>query len=284
MDQEIQHRIKSIQQTIQISNAQKLIAVSNIGKARRMLRNSIPYHNRIRRAIAGVLTHCPTPDTRFLSMDYKARRPRALIVISATRGLAGGYCHNIVRMAKESLRDYPAQRLIVLGNDGRIELLAAGYPVDPAFDQPIEPPSLLTASLLAEALTELLRSNQIECCDVIYTRYESAVKLTPVESRLFPLHPDVFAHDKDVFGDVMFEPNPETVLKTLALKYLKGFLYGCLVHAWTCELSARMLAMDSAIRNGKDMLAKLSVAANRARQGAITQEITEIVAGASSMQ
>jgi F-type H+-transporting ATPase subunit gamma len=132
----------------------------------------------------------------------------------------------------------------------------------------------------------MLDSRQVNSFDVIYTEYVSSLKLEVVQRRLFPLNPATFteAFDKDYSkSHYSFEPSPEHVLHFAIAKYLKGYLYGCLIHSWLSELTARVTAMDSAIRNGNDMLDHLSLAYNRARQASITQEITEIVAGAAAM-
>lgn len=284
MDKNIQHRMKSIRQTVQITGAQKLVAASHVGKARRMLQETRPYHERIRRAISGLLEHAPEAASSYLAYGNMPGQRRGLLILSASKSLAGGYNSNVLRLAEESMDKNPPKTVIVLGALGRKHLHAGGYPVDMEIDLPLEPPTLITARELAEKVTALFERGEVDCFDVIYTHYTSAVRLKPVEERLFPLSPDVFGEPEELYGDVTFEPDPEEVLTALMLKYLKGFLYGCLVHAWASELTSRISAMDSAIRNAEEMLDKLSLAYNRARQMAITQEITEIVAGASAMR
>lgn len=285
MNKDIIHRMKSIRQTVQITSAQKLMAASQIGKARKLLEKSLPYHVNVSRAFADVMIHNPTHDSRYIETEGMRINNRGLLVLSANRGLAGGYNGNIVHFTERYLEKNPVDYMIVLGK-ARGYFQQKGFPVDEAYDQPLDPPTMFTARELAEKVAGMLEKGKIDSFDIIYTAYRSSVKLEVVQRRLFPLDPAIFIGELGVGNsgsDIIFEPNPERVIASVALKYLKGYLYGCLVHAWICELTSRVMAMDNAIRNGNDMLAQLSLAYNRGRQAAITQEITEIVAGAAAM-
>jgi F-type H+-transporting ATPase subunit gamma len=284
MDQDLIHRMKSIRQTVQISNAQKLVAASQIGKARKMLHDSEAYHSNVSRAIADILRHCPGAASRFLKKD-KSSESRGLLVLSANRGLAGGFNSNVLHFTETSVAEDPAAYMIVLGQS-RAHFIQSGLPVDQDYDQPLEPPTMFTAREMAEKLTGMLDNKQVDSFDVIYTEYMSSIKLEVVQRRLFPLDPAMFTAALDegyTKSHYSFEPSPEHVLHFAMIKYLKGYLYGCLIHSWLSELTARVTAMDNAIRNGNEMLDQLSLAYNRARQASITQEITEIVAGAAAM-
>ena len=286
MNQDIQNRMKSIRQTVQISSAQKVIAASSIGRARRMLESSRPYHNRIRKAISEALACCPEDTSRYFTERPVEQGRRGVLILAANKGLSGGYGGNLIRFATESLRRDPATHLAVLGRLGAAQMTQQGFTIDPKFNHPLDPPSLFTARELAEELTQLFEADKADYYDVIYTEFISTVRLRPVETRLFPLSPSLFPlpfAPRVQQGNMIFEPEPEVVLQSLLLKYTKGFLYGCLVHAWVSELASRMTAMDSAVRNGNEMLDALSLEFNRSRQAGITQEITEIVAGATAM-
>lgn len=284
MDNDLLHRMKSIRQTVQISNAQKLVAAAHIGRARKMLDESNAYHINVSRAIADILRHCPDVISRYLP-GPKVEKKRGLMILSANKGLAGGYNSNVVHFAEASLAQDPVDYMIVLGQ-ARQHFIQKGFPVDQEYDQPLEPPTMFTARELAEKVTGMLENGQVDTFDIIYTAYRTSVKLEVVQRRLFPLDPAAF---KGEFSEdqskshYSFEPSPEQVLRFVVIKYLKGYLYGCLIHTWLCELTARVTAMDNAMRNGNEILDHLSLVYNRARQAAITQEITEIVAGAAAM-
>jgi F-type H+-transporting ATPase subunit gamma len=273
--------MKSIRQTVQIAGAQKLISASRIGRARRMLDATLPFHDHIRERIAYVLALCPEVSSRYLEYGSSGHARRGLLVLTSNTGLAGGYNFNVLKLADQYLSETPDAHLIVMGQVGRSHFARENF--DRGSEFPISHPTLYTAREIAETLTGLFERGEVDCFDVAYTHYYSTVRLTPVVERLFPLRPDVFGLPDTLMPMSSFEPGPETVFSTLMTGYLKGFLYGCLVHAWVSELASRITAMDSAIRNGNEMLDTLSLQYNRARQAAITQEITEIVAGASAM-
>lgn len=286
MNKDLIHRMKSIRQTVQITSAQKLLAASQIGKARKLLAKSLPYHDNVSRAFTDVMLHSPVNDSRYIETEHTRINNRGLLVLSANRGLAGGYNGNIIHFTERYLKNNPVKYMIVLGK-ARGYLQQKGFPVDEAYDQPLDPPTMFTARELAEKVVDMLEKGKVDSFDIIYTAYRSSVKLEVIQRRLFPLNPAIFINEFGTGNSVsnfIFEPNPEQVIASVALKYLKGYLYGCLVHAWICELTSRVMAMDNAIRNGNDMLAQLSLDYNRGRQAAITQEITEIVAGAAAME
>ena len=284
MNNDLLHRMKSIRQTVQISNAQKLVAAAHIGRARKLLDESGAYHSNVRRAIADILRNCPDVVSHYLP-GLNSGKKRGLLVLSANKGLAGGFNSNVVHFTEASLEDNPVEYMIVLGQ-ARPYFFRYDANMDQEYDQPLEPPTMFTARELAEKVTGMLESGQVDAFDVIYTRYISSMKQEVVQRRLFPLDPAEFMDEFDSEfnkGHYSFEPSPEHVLSFVVLKYLKGYLYGCLIHTWLCELTARVTAMDNAMRNGNEILDHLSLVYNRARQAAITQEITEIVAGAAAM-
>ena len=268
---------------MQISGAQKLIATAQIGKARRLFADSKPYHDRIASAVAEVLRQCPDVNSDYIEHVRSTGMRRGLLVLSANRGLAGGFNNNIIHFTEQKLADEPAAYIIVLGQACRSHLIRTGFPVDNEYDQPLEPPAMFTARELAEKVMGMLQRNELDTFDIIYTNYKSAVKMEPVLERLLPLGRSLFSDPGEPKDSFSFEPSPERVLASMILKYLKGFIYGCLTDTWICELTSRVSAMDNAVRNGNDILANLNLEYNRTRQAAITQEITEIVAGAAAL-
>jgi F-type H+-transporting ATPase subunit gamma len=275
----IRSHMKSIRQTVKISTAQKLIAGAHIVKARRMLDNSRPYHNRIQHSIAAILSDCEVK-SKYLDTGQEIRKC-GLLVISADRGLAGGYNQHVIKLASQTMAEKPVVKLLAVGHIGYEKFVRMGAPVDRDFFYTVENPTLHTAREMAARTMSLYEDNEVDCFDVIYTHYRSAVRMVPVRERLFPLSPEMLGDPVVHFSE--YESPPNEVLDLLIPKYLKGFLFGCLIQAWMCELNSRVQAMDNAVKNGNKMFDKLSLQYNRARQGAITQEITEIVAGATAM-
>ena len=283
----LRDHMKSIKQTVKISSAQKLIAGAHIVKARKMLERSQPYHDRIRLAIASVLKDCESK-SKYLDTGKEIKR-RGLLVISADKGLAGGYNQNIIKLTTQAIEEKTVAKVLTVGHIGYSKFehmnMSASQPVvplDESFICAVEPPSLFTSREIAERLMGLFENDEVDCFDIVYTQFQSAVRMTPSIERLFPLSPEMLGEVAIHFSE--YEPSPDAVLETLIPQYLRGYIFSCLTQAWMCELNSRVTAMESAIKNGNDMLHKLSLKYNRARQGSITQELTEIVAGAASME
>jgi F-type H+-transporting ATPase subunit gamma len=272
--------MRSIKQTVQISNAQKLIAGARIVKARKTLERSLLYHERIQLAVASILGDCATK-SKYVDIGQEIEK-RGLLVISADRGLAGGYNQNIMKLATKAMKESPVSKLLVVGHVGYGKFARMNVPLDNNFRFSVENPTVYTAREMAERMIGMFENGEVDCFDVIYTNFKSAAHMYPSLERLLPLSPDTLGIPKVHFAEYM--PSADDVLEVLVPKYLKGFLFGCLVQAWVCELSSRVSAMDGAIKNGNDMIAKLSLQYNRVRQGAITGEISEIVAGAAAME
>jgi len=306
----LRDHMKSIRQTVKISRAQKLIAGAHIVKARKMLERSQPYHDRIQLAIASVLKDCESK-SKYLDTGKEIKK-RGLLVISADRGLAGGYNQNVVKMAVQAIENKTVVKVLTVGHIGysKFENINAAsasplVPLDESFICAAENPTLFTSREIAELLMDLFENGDVDCFDIIYTQFRSAVHMIPSVKRLFPLSPETLtdtsvSEEASVSEDTSaskearvskeavhfseYEPSPDAVLETLIPQYLRGYIFSCLTQAWMCELSSRVTAMESAIKNGDEMLDKLALKYNRARQGSITQELTEIVAGAASME
>ena len=277
---EIREHIKSIKQTVQISSAQKLIAGAHIGKARRMLQQSRLYHDRIRLTAASILGDCEI-ENRYLDIGQQTNK-RGLLVISADKGLAGGYNHNIVKLATETMTQEPVSKLLAVGHAGYNKFAAMDVPLDVDFTYSAENPTLFNAREMAERIIYMFENDEVDCFDVIYTTFMNAAHMSPTLERLFPLSPEMLGAPRVHYAEYL--PSADAVLDVLIPKYLKGYLFGCIVQAWICELTSRINAMDGAIKNGNEMLDTLILQYNRIRQRAITQEISEIVAGAAAME
>ncbi|MCL2174713.1 MAG: ATP synthase F1 subunit gamma [Treponema sp.] len=295
----LRDHMKSIKQTVKISSAQKLIAGAHISKARKMLERSQPYHDRIRLAIASVLKNCESK-SKYLDTGKEIKK-RGLLVISADRGLAGGYNQNVIKLATQAIENETVVKVLTVGRAGYSKFehmnVSAGQPVvplDETFFCAAENPTLFTSREIAERLMDSFENDEVDCFDIIYTYFHSAVRMIPSTERLFPLSPEMLvdaseskeasASMEEVVHYSEYEPSPDAVLETLIPQYLRGYIFSCLTQAWMCELNSRVTAMDSAIKNGNEMLRKLALKYNRVRQGSITQELTEIVAGAASME
>lgn len=288
---EIQLRIKSINQMRQITKAMKLISASKLKKARAQLEETLPYFSKVRETIAEILAHSGDVESKyFVSGDQKTGIKKAYIIITGDKGLAGGYNSNIKKLAEQAIgQDKENALLLVAGNSGRSYFVKKEYNVHTEFDYAVQNPTVFRAREIADIILELYEKKQAQEVYIIFTQMVSAITLEPKMLKLLPLEisalrDNVEARDIKIDEQIKYEPSPSVVLDVLISKYIKGIMYGAFVEAFTSEQNARMTAMDSATKNADEMLLKLNLYKNRARQAAITQEISEIVGGASALK
>jgi F-type H+-transporting ATPase subunit gamma len=299
---EIKTRIKSIKETRQITKAMKLISAAKLKKARQQLEQTLPYFGKVKDTIADILMHTGNKDNMenvfFDLRKDKEGKKTGFIVLTGDKGLAGGYNHNILKLAEDSIKKSESPLLFVAGHMGRNYLARKNYNLYGNFDYPVQNPTVYRAREIAEIVLELFRTGDLDEVHLVYTRMVSTIKLEPRIMKLLPLDLEALMEDiqfdkrveevkkAEIKIDDLFdyEPSPKAVFDILIPKYVKGIVYGALVEAFTSEQSARMSAMDSATSNADDILQSLNLYYNRARQAAITQEISEIVGGAAALQ
>jgi len=287
---EIKSRMKSIKETKQITKAMKLISAAKLKKARQQLDQTKPFFDKVKSTIGHILMHSGELNSKYFDLrKEKEGKKKCYVIFTGDKGLAGGYNHNIIKIAEEKLKKYPDSLLLVAGNMGRGYFMRKKYNVDVEFDYPVQNPTIYRARDIAEKILELFVCGEVDEVFVLYTKMISSIALEPVIMQILPLTledlmEDVNAKEIKIDESLAYEPSPEVVFDVLIPKYVKGIIYGALVEAFTSEQNARMSAMDNATANADEMLKILSLNYNRARQAAITQEISEIVGGASALQ
>ncbi|MBQ1463889.1 MAG: ATP synthase F1 subunit gamma [Ruminococcus sp.] len=295
---EIRERIASIQQILKITNAMYLMSSSKLKKARKSLEATEPYFYKLQETIDSVLEH--TPHTRQLFFDRRSdipeeKRKKGYIVITADKGLCGSYNHNIIKFAEQKIDEVPDIDnccLFVMGQVGRMHFQHKkrndkNFTVDSEFLYTTQNPTMYRAMEIAELVIEKFRNREL---DEVYVLYTDMVTSAVQETRSLRLLPFERKHLGKASDGTMkklpkasFVPSPEKVMDYLIPQYAKGIIYGAMVEAFCCEQQSRMTAMDAATTSAKDMIRELSLLYNRARQAAITQEITEVVGGANSL-
>lgn len=288
---EIKSRIKSINQMRQITKAMKLISASKLKKARTQLEETLPYFNKVRETIADILAHSAEVDSRFFDIrEEKEGKKKAYIVMTGDKGLAGGYNSNILKLTEREIGDNKENALLlVAGTTGRSYFTRKEYHVHTEFDYAVQNPTVFRAREITETILDLYNKQEVDEVYIVYTQMISAISLEPKVLKLLPieigaLREDVKANEIVLDQKFKYEPSEQEVLDVLIPKYIKGIMYGTFVEAFTSEQNARMTAMDNATKNADEMLQKLNLYYNRARQAAITQEISEIVGGASALK
>lgn len=286
---EIKSRMKSIKETRQITKAMKLISAAKLKKARQQLDQTKPFFDKVRATIGDILMHSGKIDNIFFDLrNEKEGKRKCFVIITGDKGLAGGYNHNIIKLAEGEIDKDPNSLLLVAGHMGRGHFIRKKYNVDTEFDYPVQNPTIYRARDVAERILDLFKNGVVDEVFLIYTKMISSITLEPKIMQVLPLtiealRDDVNAAEVKIDEILSYEPSPQAVFDVLIPKYVKGIIYGALVEAFTSEQNARMSAMDNATTNADEMLKILNLNYNRARQAAITQEISEIVGGAAAL-
>lgn len=287
---EIRTRISSVQDTMKITNAMYLISSAKLRKAKSGHEKVSPYFRLLQQTIADILTRCPDLEEDFFEETSPRTIPengkrRTIIVISSDKGLAGSYNHNVFKKVEELIADDSENTLILVGH------MAVNYfknfknvTIDEKHIYPAADPAMYRARDIAEHVIGQFLENEVDEVYVVYTDMINSMSFETQTKRIMPLSTKMFENIEvgEHLREPVFSPSPEAVIKHVAPNYIKGLIYGAMVESYACEQSARMTAMDNATTNAKDMIRELSLAYNRERQAAITQEITEIVGGASA--
>lgn len=288
---EIRSRMRSIEQTLKITNAMYLISSAKVKKARKQLSEVEPYFDRLARTILDIFRHSPELQHRFIEGHHKSRddRKTGFVVITGDKGLAGAYNHNVLKLAESYLERKKDSTLFLIGQMGRHYFEKKNIPIDGEFMYTAQDPTITRAREISNTLLNLYEDGALDEIYLVFTRSYSAMRMEPEIIKLLPLDRAMLsAHrglsEADQYRDVVrYEPSPEAVLDVLVPGVIKGYLFSALVESFCSEQNARMTAMDSASESARDMLKTLSLEFNRARQGAITQEITEIAGGAAGL-
>jgi len=291
---EIRERISSIKQILKITNAMYLMSSSKLKKARKSLEDTEPYFYKLQETIDSILEH--TPHTRQFYFDRRTgiaeeNRKKGYIVITADKGLCGSYNHNVLRFTEQELSEQANLdncQLFVMGQVGRMYFQnRRKNSVDSEFLYTTQNPTLYRAMEIAQLVLDKFEAGELDEVYLIYTDMVTSNVQEPRKLRLLPFERRHFGKAPDgtmkKLPKASFLPSPGVVMENLIPNYAKGVIYGAMVEAFCCEQQSRMTAMDAATNSAKDMIKDLSLLYNRARQAAITQEITEVCGGAASV-
>lgn len=286
---EIQKRMKSIQDTMKITSAMYMISSAKLRSAKQKLENTEPYFYSLQAAISRLLRHIPDAKSRYFNQHEEIpdnEKKRGYIVITADKGLAGAYNHNVIKMAHELFEQGENNKLFVVGELGRQYFAKEGLAVDSEFHYTVQNPTLHRARVITDRVMELYDAGELDEVYIIYTKMENSVTMETEKMRLLPLEKDAFMQTPiDIYQEeIKAETSMEEILYHIVPNYVTGFIYGALVESFASEHNSRMMAMQTATDSAKDMLQMLSIEYNRVRQAAITQQITEVIGGAKAQK
>ena len=272
---EIKTRIRSMKSTRQITKAMEMVAASKLRRAQAEMVNARPYFETLYETIneiADTNRDLPSP---YLESRSKGRK--LFVVIAGDRGLAGGYNSNILKLCLSKMEGQDAM-VLPIGKKAVEFFKGKSYPLFTDSYQEAEDISASDCFSMAKQLCKAYLAGEISEIQVGYTNFVSVLSQTPSTLHLLPLPRQNVSREKT--SDIVYEPDGMTVLNTIIPEYVGGILYGALCESRASEQAARRTAMDSATQNTNDMIDELNLKYNQARQAAITQEITEIIAGA----
>lgn len=288
---EIKSRIKSIKDTRKITNAMYLISSTKIKKARAELENTRPYFYSLRTEIKRLFRTVKNIESKYLypiDMENFVEGSYGVILITADKGLAGPYNTNVIQKSIEFSKNHDVKYYIV-GEYGRQYFLRHNIPYENDFVFSAQAPTMGEAYDIANIVLDDFDKNKISKIFIVYTDFNAKTQGEVILTRLLPFHREYFDdhkknEEKQVKHSFEFTTHPQEILESVTESYVIGFIYGALVDSYCSELDYRMNAMNSANQNADKILAELSLEYNRVRQAAITQEITEVSAGAKAMR
>lgn len=279
---DIKRRKQSISSTQQITKAMKLVSTVKLQKAKTRAEQTDPYFNYMYRTVKSMLARSGNIDHPYLTAGESTKK--AVVVITSNRGLAGGYNSNIVKLITGTDWNADDVEIYAVGGKGAEALERRGYHIAENASHIMENPTYPDAAALCNKVLEAFTSGEVGEIYLAYTHFKNTVSHEPQMIKLLPVEIDADADDAEDSNILMnYEPNEEEALNTIIPKYVTSLFYGALVEAVASENGARMQAMDSATSNAEDMISDLTLKYNRARQGSITQELTEIIAGANAI-
>lgn len=284
---EIQSRIKSIQDTMKITNAMYMISSSKLKKAKKSLAQTQPYFDGLQNTIRRMLRHVPEMEHPFFENGKGQNQKRGYIVITADKGLAGAYNHNVIKLTEDCLKQDGENLLFVVGEFGREYFSRRSIPIDTNFGYTVQDPTLSKSRDIAARVIGLYLEGSLNEVYVVYTQTVNAMTVEAKALKLLPLTKERFREEipADVHAEeIRLVPSAQNVIDNVVPDYVTGFIYGALVESFCSEQNARMMAMQAATDSAQKMLHSLRTDYNRVRQGAITQEITEVIAGAKAQK
>jgi F-type H+-transporting ATPase subunit gamma len=281
--QDIKRRVKSVTSIEHITNAMKLVSAAKLRRAKDTFENTREYFYYVTETIEDIFNNTTEIPTRYLHGDREIKTT-CYIVVTSNRGLAGSFNSNIIRMAENEMRSDPEKPYVIaVGSKGRDYFRRRGYEISGEYLLPPENISFVETHAISKPVIDLYNAGAIDEVMLIYTSFISPLEQRPKLVTLLPFDiesdPEIMPFEKLV----EYDPSPAEVFNYLVPKYVEIMIYGAIVESATCEHAARRIAMENATENAQTMIGDLNLTYNRARQAAITREITEIVSGADAV-
>ena len=279
---DIKRRKESIQSTQQITKAMKLVSTVKLQKARTRAESAKPYFQKMYDTVQSILSKSGNIEHPYLT--FNGSEKKAVIVVTSNRGLAGGYNSNVIKLITQGELANEDLAIYAIGKKGK-DALAKNYEIRADYSDVIEDPVYAEAMKISKEVLSAFENGEISEIYLAYTGFKNTVVHIPTLLKLLPVEVSEEEEAAQEDDPVMmnFEPEDEEALNLLIPKYITSLIYGGMIEAIASENGARMQAMDAATSNAEEMIEDLTLLYNRARQGSITQELTEIIAGANAI-
>ena len=288
---EIRDRINSIEGTQKITGAMYMIASTKLRHARKSRDDNAVYFSTLKNIMERLLRHLPESEHPYLRVSDKPRdtQTHGYLMITADKGLAGAYNQNILKETEKKMRsDGGKARIFVVGETGRRYFRNHNVNIDEEFVYSSENPTHHLGRMITSYILPLFQDKEIDDLHIIYTGMKSAMEAEVRIRQLLPLKSAIEEElgkkiPKDIYNEeFIFSPSPDEVIDAVVPNFMNGYIYSTLIESYCAEQNSRMLAMQTASDAASSMIKDLGVQYNRARQGVITQEITEVSAGAEA--
>jgi F-type H+-transporting ATPase subunit gamma len=286
---EVRNRIKSVQSTQQITKAMKMVSAAKLRRAQDAIIQMRPYAKKLQEMLSNIVSNIDSDTSIALAEDRKVEKV-LLIVITSDRGLAGAYNSNIVKTAKETIATKYAEQfkndnitIWNIGKKGWESMSKSGYKTDATFKDIFLHLTFDNVQAAAQAAVKAFENKEFDAVEIVYSEFKNAATQAFKVEQFLPI-PKVVKKEGATKADFIFEPAQEILVAELMPKILNTQLYKAVLDANASEHGARMTAMDKASENANELLKGLKLSYNRARQAAITTELTEIVSGAAALE
>ena len=283
---EIRNKIKSVESTRKITKAMEMVAASKMRKAQDRMRAARPYGEKIRR-VAANLSHALVDYSHPFLVKHEQVKAVGLITITSDKGLCGGLNTNVLRLVLSRMKEWDAQgkklQVTAVGNKGLGFMNRAGVNLVSQIIGLGDTPHLEKLIGPAKVQLDAYVNGEIDVLYIAYNRFINTMKQEPVVEQLLPLSGEVVGRNSQTRWDYIYEPDPKVVIDDLLVRYVEALLYQAVAENMASEQSARMVAMKSASDNAKNVIGELKLVYNKARQAAITKELSEIVSGAAAV-
>jgi len=287
---QIRKRLTGVRNTQKITRAMKLVAAAKLRRAQENMLKAKPYANRMRDLIWDLSEH--TSHDAHPLLQIRPEENALMVVITSDRGLCGAFNSNINRRAERYLKSgeggHAKVELALMGKKGRDYFRRRGFPIAAEYMDVLTDPNFNHVAEIGGELVAKFLDGKLDAVYVVYNEFKSALSQQVVVERLLPIVPEVSQQDgpgQTIQGlEFIFEPSAGTVLDNVLPMYFNIRLYFAVLESLAAEMGARMTAMESATQNASELISKLSLMYNKARQAAITTEMLEIVSGAEAMK